>query len=459
MRLSDHIHQSLSNLWKKKLRTFLTTAGVVIGIAALFSMLAFGKGMQKNITDRFTRLDLFRYITVFGPSEGPRRPRGPRGHRFGDSRQTAPSVPPLDDSRLAEIAKLPGVQAVFPEVRFPAVVRRDDNERFTLAQVVSPELAASGLVTFLAGGPYTHADPNAIIVSDSILRDLGLTDPQAAVGQSITIATITLNGPGSPGFNPLDFIGAFTGDLGDALPFAQKEYALTIAGVAERMGVGMASPLRSDVFIAPQAADGMQKMNLTNVRDLFKSPDQLQAYSTVSIRLVSAEHVDTVTAAVEAWGYRTFAIADEIDEIKTAFVLMDMFLAAIGMIALLVASLGIVNTMVMATLERYREIGIMKAVGARNSDVRRIFFFESGAIGLLGGLLGVTSGWLTSLLINRIVNYYLAAKGIPYTEYFNFPVWLWLASIAFAIAISLAAGLYPAIRAAKTDPIKALRHD
>ena len=101
----------------------------------------------------------------------------------------------------------------------------------------------------------------------------------------------------------------------------------------------------------------------------------------------------------------------------------------------------------------------MKAVGARDSDVRMIFFFESGAIGFLGGLFGVVLGWLTSLFINEIVNAILVSKGVPPTKYFTFPLWLWLASIAFAILVSLVAGLYPAIRAAKTDPIKALRHD
>ncbi len=449
MRISDHVRQSLANLWKKKLRTFLTTAGVVIGIAALFSMLAFGKGMQKNVTDRFTRMDLFRYVAVFGPSEGP---RGPRARRFGATR-TPQTAPPLDDQRLAEIAELPGVEAVFPEVRFPAVIRSEDNERFTLVQAISAELVASGLVTFRAGGPYTHDDPNAMIISDSLLRNLGLTDAGAAVGQPLTVAALTVD---AAAFNPLNIAAALTGD---AMPFAQKEYTFTIAGVAQRMGIGMGSPFRSDVFISPQAAEQMDTVALTHISDLFKSSDQLKSYPAAGIRLTSADRLAEVKAVVEKWGYRTFALADEMDEIETAFILMDMFLAAIGMIALLVASLGIVNTMVMATLERYREIGIMKAVGARNSDVRMIFFFESGAIGLLGGLLGVACGWVASLVINRIVNYYLAAKGVPYTEYFSFPLWLLIASIAFAVAISLAAGLYPAIRAANTDPIKALRHD
>jgi putative ABC transport system permease protein len=138
---------------------------------------------------------------------------------------------------------------------------------------------------------------------------------------------------------------------------------------------------------------------------------------------------------------------------------MDMFLIAVGMIGITVASLGIVNTMVMSILERYREIGIMKAVGATDGDVQRIFLFESGAIGLLGGLFGLGLGWAVSMVINAIVNTLMARQGVPHMEYFSFPWWLCLGAIAFSILVSLIAGVYPTRRAARVDPVVALRHD
>ena len=110
-------------------------------------------------------------------------------------------------------------------------------------------------------------------------------------------------------------------------------------------------------------------------------------------------------------------------------------------------------------LERYKEIGIMKAVGASDGDVKKIFLFESGAIGFLGGLLGLTLGWLVSMLINQIVNYFLAKQGVPYMDYFSFRWWLTSGAIVFSILISLAAGIYPTMRAARVDPVVALRHD
>jgi putative ABC transport system permease protein len=115
--------------------------------------------------------------------------------------------------------------------------------------------------------------------------------------------------------------------------------------------------------------------------------------------------------------------------------------------------------MVMSILERYSEIGIMKAVGASDRDIRRIFFFESSGIGLLGGVFGFVLGWVVSGIINRVVNYFLARQGVPFIDYFTFPWWLAAGAILFSVVVSLAAGIYPAMRAARVDPVRALRHD
>ncbi len=158
-------------------------------------------------------------------------------------------------------------------------------------------------------------------------------------------------------------------------------------------------------------------------------------------------------------GFSTFALIDQFEQIKTGFVLMDMFLAAIAMIAIFVASLGIINTMVMAVLERTSEIGIMKTVGASPRDIQKVFIFESSLIGLAGGICGIVLGWAVSRGINPIINYFGARQDLPPLEYFHFPPWLILGAVGFAFLVSLASGLYPARRAAKIDPAAALRHE
>jgi putative ABC transport system permease protein len=158
-------------------------------------------------------------------------------------------------------------------------------------------------------------------------------------------------------------------------------------------------------------------------------------------------------------GFGTFALVDKFEEIKTSFVYMDMFLLAIGMIAIVVASLGIVNTMIMSIMERYSEIGIMKAVGAMDNDIKKIFVFESSIIGFLGGVFGLGMGWVVSGIINIVVNSLLARQGIPSVNYFSFPWWICLGAFLFAILVSVISGVYPALHAARVDPVVALRHD
>ena len=169
MRLSDHIEQSISNLWRRKLRTFLTTFGVIIGIGALVCMIAYGKGIQKNISESFTQMELFNYISVFTDSTLSRlgvRDSVKNKETSGDSEVI------LDDDVLQKIKGMRGEEAVFADVRFPAAVRFNENEEFVLIQVLSPELASSRLMKLRAGASYVLDDENSLIISDSLLTRL-----------------------------------------------------------------------------------------------------------------------------------------------------------------------------------------------------------------------------------------------------------------------------------------------
>ncbi len=451
MRISDYIEQSFSNLRKKKLRTFLTTSGVMIGIGALVSMLSFGRGVQKNITDRFKELDLFNYITVFPRSEQSQAKQSSANNEAEEDETQQVRV--LDDDFIQEVTKIKGVESAFPEVRFPALVRFKGKQKFTLIQVLSADIGRSGLVKFRAGRPYAPDDANSLIISDILLRRMKVKDPQTAIGEKIEVSTLMLD---SDLLSPANITSVIQGDK---LPFSQEGYTFTIVGVAERMGFGGAMPLRSDVYIAPAASKKMKKVSLTSIQDFFQSSQQAKGYSAVNIKVSSVRYIEPVKARIEDLGLKTFAVIDELEEIKTVFIFMDMFLFALGMIAITVASLAIINTMVMSILERYKEIGIMKAVGASDRDVKKIFFFESGVIGFLGGVFGLALGWVVSMLINQVANYFLAKQAVPYIDYFSFPWWLCLGAVIFPILISLVAGIYPASRAARVDPVVALRHD
>ena len=459
MRISDYIEQSFSNLRKKKLRTFLTTFGVVIGIGALVSMFSFGKGVQKNVTDSFKEMGLFNYIAVYSASN---RSRIEQAHTDPDEQhdqiqnEQVPDLansPILDDDFLQEVIKMKGVESAFPEIRFPALIKFREKEQFSIVQVMSADVCQSELMKLRAGKAYVDDAENSLIITDSLLRRMDVKDFETALGEEIEISTLAID---SALLNPANMMSIMQGDK---LPFSKESYSFTIAGVAERMGMGGFIPVRSDVYMPPGPAEGMKKISLTSIRDFFQPAEKLKGYSAVTIKVASVKYIDPIKEQMEAKGLKTFALIDQLKEIKTAFLFMDMFLAAVAMIGITVASLGIINTMVMSILERYREIGIMKAIGASDKDVKKIFFFESGMIGFLGGIFGLALGWFVSTVINQIANHFLAKQGVPYVNYFSFPLWLCLGAVAFSILVSLAAGLYPALRAARVDPVVALRHD
>ncbi len=458
MRIADYIEQAGGNLWKKKLRTILTTGGVVIGVGALVSMFAFGQGIQKNITEQFNKVDLFNYINVStrdrsgepGHSRDPDDPdAGGMGHAVGLADANDRDAPALDAQFLEEARKIEGVETAFPEMRFPAQICLGDKEQFTLVQVLPADLVRSGPLPLRYGRCYDPCEPNELMITDSLLRRLGVNEPSAALGKEIEVATVTLD------FSLTNLFRMVFSSGDQGLPFARKGYHFTIAGVAERLPFGG----MGDVYVQPEAAGGMRKLALTSIWEFFRPAGEAANYSTVTVRVRSPKYVAPVKKELESRGFRTFALMDQLEEMRTGFLIMDMFLIAVGMIGITVASLGIVNTMVMSILERYREIGIMKAVGATDGDVQRIFLFESGVIGLLGGLFGLALGWTVSMVIDEVINGLMARQGAPRMDYFSFPWWLCLGAIVFSILVSLAAGIYPTFRAARVDPVVALRHD
>jgi len=184
-----------------------------------------------------------------------------------------------------------------------------------------------------------------------------------------------------------------------------------------------------------------------------------RTYLTLMVRVERPTDVEAVQAAINHLGFATFSLLDATHNLRRFFAVLDLFLGVFGSLALAVAALGIINTLVMAILERRREIGIMKALGASDADVQRLFFAEAGAMGVAGGLGGVALGWAIGRAINLGTNLYLRRQQLPPENLWSVPWWLVAGAVAFSIVVTLVAGLYPAARAARLDPVRALRYE
>jgi putative ABC transport system permease protein len=159
-------------------------------------------------------------------------------------------------------------------------------------------------------------------------------------------------------------------------------------------------------------------------------------------------------------GLDTSTLQAFLDQVNRIFSILQVMLSSVGLLALLVASVGIANTMIMSIYERTREIGTFKAIGSSNGDVLRIFMVEAGLIGLLGGIVGVLGGWLLGLALNQVILDFMRGEQIPIDAPFFVVTWeLVGGALLFAGLVGIVAGLYPAFRAARLDPLAALRHE
>jgi len=186
----------------------------------------------------------------------------------------------------------------------------------------------------------------------------------------------------------------------------------------------------------------------------------LEGYDSAIIRVTDPVMLTEVRKRLTDAGFGSFSIVDQLDQIRTVFLIIDSVLGLLGGISLLVASFGIANTMIMSILERTREIGIMKAIGAEDREIKLIFFVEAAVIGVTGGIVVTLLAWGIDAVANRLAyRFFLKPQGASFVDFFSLPFYLSLGAIVFALVVSILAALYPASRAARIDPVKALRHD
>jgi len=535
MNFSDIIALALRNLRQAKLRTALTIIGVIVGVAAIVTMVSFGIGLQRNIiTQAFSRLDAFTSITVLGADaddllamregrtaldDGEEEEAKPDAASPSPTPASEPTPSPagaangaparprrvLDDATIAEIKQLDGVKFVAPILTFNCYTRFDGRTRFqTIAGATAGE--DPRFKTFLAGANFNDENANDVVVNENFLTAFlpesfrrrrnrrggppnggnggpfqtvptksdaeRQQDAQAAIGKEVILLSLPLTGAnagavaggggsifGIPLFSSQS--GTTNSQSGDDSQY--ERHVFRIAGVLKNEGGVNIGPFgNANLYVPMEQAKPLRNANLSPAERMGDALTGQSGYRAVELRVADPGRIKPVTAKVEQLGFRAFSVTNQLEEIERIFLIINSSLALLGGIALLVASFGISNTMIMSIRERTREIGIMKAIGGSDGEIMRIFFVEASLIGLLGGAMGVAAGWIVDRIANVLANQWITrqtGQAVRHVEFFSIPWYLWGGAILFAVVISLLAAIYPALHAAKVDPIKALRHE
>jgi putative ABC transport system permease protein len=186
---------------------------------------------------------------------------------------------------------------------------------------------------------------------------------------------------------------------------------------------------------------------------------QVDRFSAVKVELKDADLVENVKPQIEHLGFKVDSIKNTIDQVEQFFSVFQVILLIIGAVAVIVAAVGMFNTLTISLMEKTREVGIMKVLGAKKKDIGRIFIAES----LVVGLLGCTAGILFSVLVGSIINLSISmaarSSGNASVALFYLPTHYALIIVAAAIVISVFTGLYPSKRATRINPLEALRYE
>lgn len=449
MRVADVLRLAWTNLWRNRTRSVLTGIGVTIGVAALFTLLAYGSGLQKNADQEFNALELYNTLRVTA-HQIPALTGPGRAVVSVDSLRDPDEQVPLTDDLIQKIEQIDGVLAAYPETNFPAKVRAHGREIPVNAEAIPMAFEQISSYRPSHGRFFQSADEAALLISPSMAERLGYDPVTSAVGDTIDLVTASLN------FQKLrSMTELFSGGL-RALPMGQRPYNVRIAGLLEEEQQPLSGLTR--VLLPLEFGRELDKVTFFSTLDLlFRHSETRSGYTALRVHLTQPSYHSSVRQKIERMGVYATSFREQFNRVETLFFIMDLALGVIGAIALLVAVIGIANTIMMNVRERTREIGIMMAIGGDARDLQRLFVVESAALGALGAAAGLALGGGLVLVLDWAVNLYLDSLGVPPITVFD-PSMLTAAAIwTGAVLVSLLAGMIPARRAARIEPADALR--
>jgi ABC-type antimicrobial peptide transport system permease subunit len=471
----DLIRMGLKNLFRRKLRTFLTTLGIIIGTISIVLMVSLGLGMQVNMEKHMSRISNINIITVY--------PAGGNNHhrRFGggmsimesssknDNAGSANKKDTIENSDITAFKQIEGVEAVSPII--------EHNVSLTSKPLVNDYVNIIGMnlemlnkygLKIDQGRMITEEDKNALILGTDLLYDFRNPKKRRDYNWWEDQIDPETGERKPPSFNPLDKNLKLSFDRNHGYSRYDRQQKKEKKAPPTNVSVVGIIPDGRNSYSAYMEINQLMALKvkydkITAYKDYDGKKPKDTGFEKVYVYVPKRKKIPNIQKELQKLGFQTESDSDWLKERESMNKTIQLVFGAIGGIALLVAAIGITNTMVMAIYERRKEIGVMKVIGSSIRDIKKLFLFESATIGLLGGTLGIIISLTLSSIMNKMQNtallefLHIYGSGEENPAIFIIPVWLIVFALLFTSLIGLISGYLPARKAMKLSALEAIK--
>ncbi len=394
IQLKTLFYMAWRNMVSKKLRSFLTVSGIVVGIGSIAFLISFGLGLQQLVTTNVIGDESIKSIEITSPNS---------------------KIIKLNNDALNKVRSYPHIEKVGVEYSFPASVGLKGGGIDSVVYGIDQAYQDLTTLDKVAGRLLKKEDNKAAVVSQTALRSIGITNMMKAIGQKIEVII------------PLQYVDERAKEMREIF---------TVVGVID-------SGQSNEIFV-PSA-----------LFDVAGVP----SYKQIKVTVDDTKNIPSVRKQIEGNGLQTNSPIDTLEQINQLFKFFNIILAGFGAIGIIVAILGMFNTLTISLLERTKEIGLMITLGGRRRDMRRLFEIEAVLLSLFGAVAGLVSAYVTSRIVNALINRNAAQRVSESFEVFSMPFWLVGLLVFFMVVVGVFVSYFPARRAERISPIDALRRE